>query len=48
MSFMQAIRVIFQQEGFKGYLRGFTPSMLKNTLNAGTYFGLLYYFEHFF
>ena len=26
-------------------MRGFTPSMLKNTLNAGSYFSMLYYFE---
>ena len=26
-------------------MRGFTPSILKNTLNAGTYFSLLFYSE---
>lgn len=26
-------------------MRGFVPSMLKNTLNAGSYFSCLYYFE---
>ena len=28
-----------------GFMRGFTPSMLKNTLNAGSYFSMLYYTE---
>ena len=26
-------------------MRGFVPSMLKNTLNAGSYFSMLYYIE---
>ena len=29
-------------------MRGFTPSMMKNTLNSGSYFGMLFYFEHFY
>jgi solute carrier family 25, member 38 len=28
-----------------GFMRGFTPSVLKNTLNAGSYFSMLYYTE---
>jgi len=28
-----------------GFMRGFTPSMLKNTLNAGSYFSMLFYTE---
>ena len=27
-------------------MRGFVPSMLKNTLNAGSYFSMLYYMEN--
>jgi hypothetical protein len=29
----------------RGFLRGLTPSMMKNWLNAGTYFSLLFYSE---
>lgn len=25
-----------------GFMRGFVPSMMKNTLNAGSYFSMLY------
>lgn len=28
-----------------GFMRGFVPSMMKNTLNAGSYFSMLYYTE---
>ena len=45
---MQATKTIYSHEGLTGFMRGFTPSMIKNTLNAGTYFGMLYYFENLF
>lgn len=48
LTFMQAAKTIYTREGLPGYMRGFTPSMLKNTLNAGTYFGMLYYFENLY
>jgi|688.fasta_scaffold282247_2 predicted PolB exonuclease-like 3'-5' exonuclease len=48
LTFMQAAKTIYTREGLTGFMRGFTPSMLKNTLNAGTYFGMLYYFENFY
>lgn len=41
----QATLLIYRREGFPGFMRGFTPSMLKNTLNAGSYFSMLYYTE---
>lgn len=47
-TFMESAKIIYRQEGLKGYMRGFTPSMLKNTLNSGTYFSMLYYFEHMY
>lgn len=28
-----------------GFLRGLVPSLMKTTLNSGTYFGLLFYGE---
>jgi hypothetical protein len=37
--------LIMEREGFKGYFRGFGPSILKNTLNAGTYFSLLHFIQ---
>ena len=45
LSFREATKLIYMREGLPGYMRGFTPSMLKNTLNAGSYFSMLYYFE---
>ena len=35
--------LIYEREGFRGYFRGFLPSIIKNTLNAGTYFSTLFY-----
>ena len=42
---MQATRTIYSSEGFPGFMRGLVPSLLKSTLNSGTYFSSLYYFE---
>ena len=39
---------IYRKEGMGGFMRGFVPSMLKNTLNAGSYFSMLYYTETIF
>lgn len=47
-TFMESAKIIYKSEGLKGFMRGFTPSMLKNTLNSGTYFSMLYYFEHMY
>ena len=35
--------LIYEREGLRGYYRGFMPSLIKNTLNAGSYFSTLYY-----
>ena len=41
----QATLYIYRKEGTLGFMRGFVPSMMKNTMNAGTYFSMLYYTE---
>lgn len=43
LSFKEATMLIYEREGVKGYYRGFFPSLLKNTLNSGTYFSTLHY-----
>lgn len=45
LSFKEATLLIYEREGMLGYYRGFTPSIIKNTLNAGTYFSTLYYLK---
>lgn len=45
LSFREATLLIYEREGFMGYYRGFTPSIIKNTMNAGTYFSTLYYIK---
>lgn len=45
LSFKEATILIYQREGIKGYFRGFFPSLIKNTLNSGTYFSTLYYLQ---
>ena len=34
--------MIYQREGFTGFYRGYTASLIKNSLNSGTYFCVLY------
>ena len=41
----QATQFIYRKEGLPGFMRGFVPSLMKNTLVAGTYFSMLYYTE---
>lgn len=48
LTFREATKLIYQREGIGGYYRGFLPSTLKNSLNAGTYFSSLHYFILFF
>ncbi len=48
LTFREATKLIYQREGFTGYYRGFLPSTLKNSLNAGTYFSSLHFFVNFF
>ena len=37
--------MIYTSEGPLGFMRGFTPTVIKNFLAAGTYFSTLYIFE---
>jgi hypothetical protein len=43
LSFRESTMLIYEREGIMGYYRGFFPSLIKNTLNSGTYFSTLYY-----
>ena len=45
LTFMNATRTIYQNEGFPGFLRGLWPSLVKNTLTSGTYFSMLFFIE---
>jgi hypothetical protein len=45
LTFKEATELIYRKEGGKGFLRGLTPSIIKNTLNAGTYYSILFYSE---
>jgi hypothetical protein len=45
LSFKEATEFIYRKEGAKGFLRGLFPSVVKNTLNAGTYYSILFYSE---
>jgi hypothetical protein len=45
LTFREAIRLIYLKEGSSGFLRGLAPSIYKNTLNAGTYYSILFYVE---
>ena len=44
LGFTDATRLVYKKEGAAGFYRGFTPSIIKNTLNAGTYFASLHFF----
>ena len=46
LSFKEAVMLIYEREGPKGYFRGFFPSLIKNTMNSGTYFSMLHYLKH--
>ena len=45
LSFKEATMLIYEREGMRGYFRGFGPSVIKNTLNAGTYFSTLHFLQ---
>lgn len=45
LSFREATQLIYFREGMGGFLRGLSPSIIKNTLNAGTYYSILFYVE---
>ena len=40
--------LIYEREWFRGYFRGFLPSIIKNTMNAGTYFSTLHFLRQMF
>jgi len=46
LTFKEATELIYRKEGAKGFLRGLWPSLIKNTLNAGTYYSILFYSEN--
>ena len=45
MNFRQAAQVIYETEGLRGFLRGLTPSLIKNSFMTGQYFSILFYLE---
>ena len=45
LSFREASRVIYESEGVRGFMRGLTPSLIKNSLMTGQYFSILFYSE---
>jgi hypothetical protein len=45
LTFKEATQLIYRKEGAKGFLRGLSPAIIKNTLNAGTYYSILFYVE---
>ena len=45
LTFREATQLIYRKEGTGGFLRGLSPSIIKNTLNAGTYYSILFYVE---
>lgn len=45
LTFREATMLIYRKEGSGGFLRGLSPSIIKNTLNAGTYYSILFYVE---
>jgi hypothetical protein len=45
LSFKEATMLIYEREGARGYFRGFGPSVIKNTMNAGTYFSVLHFLQ---
>lgn len=48
LKFMQATKTIFNNEGVRGFARGFVPSIMRSSLILGTYHANLYYFETIF
>lgn len=45
MTFREATRHIYMNEGPKGFLRGLVPSLIKNSVMTGQYFSILFYME---
>ena len=45
LNFRQAASTIYTTEGYRGFLRGLTPSLIKNSTMTGQYFSILFYLE---
>jgi len=45
MTFREATKHIYINEGPKGFLRGLVPSLIKNGATTGQYFSILFYME---
>ena len=45
MNARQAARTIYHTEGIKGFTRGLSASLIKNSLMTGQFFAILFYFE---
>ena len=45
MTFREASRHIYVNEGPRGFLRGMVPSLIKNSVMTGQYFSILFYME---
>lgn len=45
MTFREATRHIYTNEGPRGFLRGLVPSLIKNSVMTGQYFSILFYME---
>lgn len=45
MTFRQAVQTIYTTEGPKGFTRGLTASLFKNSIMTGQYFSTLFYCE---
>ena len=45
LSFREAFQVIYKNEGIKGFSRGLTAGLVKNSFSAGQYFSMLFYTE---
>lgn len=44
-TFRETTKLIYQQEGPKGFLRGLAPALVKNSMQNGQYFACLYFIE---
>ena len=45
MTFREASRHIYVNEGPRGFFRGLVPSLIKNSVMTGQYFSILFYME---
>lgn len=45
MTFREAVQTIYNTEGSKGFTRGLTASVIRNSIMTGQYFSTLFYCE---